>query len=125
MESKYRRVSTHTHGTLALYYHANWPETLIRQHIRYIPWIYVGISTRTAISVLRQYLDVVSETGYILHVIRSDMGSETHMMAGAHCALHETVTNMSSEELFPKIFWYGRSIDNIRVESWWRQLSKS
>jgi hypothetical protein len=32
---------------------------------RYILWIYVGISTRTAISVYKQYVNAVSSFGYI------------------------------------------------------------
>lgn len=30
----------------------------------YITWCYVGVSTKTAVSVMRQYLDAVSITGF-------------------------------------------------------------
>ncbi|PUU76526.1 hypothetical protein B9Z19DRAFT_990287 [Tuber borchii] len=39
---------------------------------RYIPWIYMGISTRTGISCLHQYLEVISQTNILPHSIRSD-----------------------------------------------------
>lgn len=31
---------------------------------RYIPWVYIGISARTAVSVMRQYLDCITSLGY-------------------------------------------------------------
>jgi len=44
----------------------------IDAYSRYIPWIYCGISGRTGVSVLKQYLDVVSQTGYYPWFLRSD-----------------------------------------------------
>ena len=49
--------------------------------------MYVGISAKTAVSVLRQYLDVISATNTMPHSIRSDRGTETPMLANAHFLL--------------------------------------
>ena len=85
-------------------------------------WVYVGISAKTAISVLRQYLDVVSATNTMPHSIRSDRGTETPMLANAHFLLHRT---LDPNTMFQSIYWYGTSTSNQRIEAWWRQLSKS
>ena len=89
---------------------------------RYIPWIYVGISTRTGISCLRQYLEVVAKTGVLPHSIRSDHGTETMMMASAHWRLHQELL-LSIH--FNEIWWYGTSTLNQRIKAWWRQMSRS
>lgn len=90
--------------------------------IRYIPWIYVGISTRTGVSCLRQYLEVVSATSVLPNSIRSDRGTETMMMASAHWRLHQAIR---PDIQFRQIWWYGTSTLNQRIESWWRHMSKS
>jgi len=89
---------------------------------RYIPWIYVGISTRTGVSCLRQYLTVVESTGILPHSIRSDRGTETMMMASAHWRLHQA---MQPNIAFQDVWWYGTSTLNQRIEAWWRQMSRS
>ncbi|KAJ5454057.1 uncharacterized protein N7458_005013 [Penicillium daleae] len=66
---------------------------------RYILWIYVGISTRTAVSVLSQFLDTLAELSYQPEIIRSDLGSETSPYWG--CTM------------------------GAAAEAWWAQLSKS
>src|SRR5258706_8784397 len=58
---------------------------------RYITWIYVGVSARTAISVLLGYLDTVESCGYLPLMIRSDRGSETPLMREYHLFLWKTV----------------------------------
>ena len=93
----------------------------IDAYSRFIIWLYVGISSRTAISVLRQYLDTVEELGQIPQFIRSDHGTETGMMANAHHQLH-TVQEPDLE--FQDCYLYGTSTTNQRIESWWNQLSK-
>jgi hypothetical protein len=89
---------------------------------RFITWIYVGISARTAVAVLASYLDHITETGILPHTIRSDRGSETHMMANAHMQMHLA---LDPEKDLNSVFWYGTSTANQRIESWWRQMSKS
>lgn len=90
----------------------------------YIPWIYVGISACTAVAVLRQYLDVVDVTNTLPHSLRSDRGTETPMMANAHWQLHRAL-RPNQDVPFESIYWYGTSTLNQRIESWWRQMSKS
>lgn len=53
-------------------------------HSRYILWIYVGISTRTAVSVPSQFLDTLADLSYQPEIIRSDLGSETSLIGDAH-----------------------------------------
>lgn len=89
---------------------------------RYIPWIYVGISTRTGVSCLRQYLEVVASTGVLPHAIWSDRGTETMMMASAHWRLHQA---LAPNILFQEIWGYGTSTLNQRIEAWWRHMSRS
>ncbi|KAE8369889.1 hypothetical protein BDV27DRAFT_140805 [Aspergillus caelatus] len=48
----------------------------IDAYSRYIIWIYCGITTRTAISVLNQFLDIVETVQLQPQKIRSDHGSE-------------------------------------------------
>jgi hypothetical protein len=89
---------------------------------RFIIWIYVGISARTAISVYRQYLDCVSSTGFIPRRIRADLGSETVMFGDAHLALRQSTDTTAQ---YKDCFSYGRSVENQRIEAWWAQLASS
>lgn len=82
----------------------------------------MGISTRTGISCLRQYLEVLSQTNILPHSIRSDRGTETMMMASAHWRLHQ---DSNPTIPFNKIWWYGTSTLNQRIEAWWRHMSRS
>ena len=88
---------------------------------RYIIWTYVGISARTAVSVSHQYLAVILMNGRYPRFIRSDHGSETVMIAGAHHRIHQAHTPDITPE---KCYIYGTSTENTRIESWWGQLSK-
>ena len=92
--------------------------------LRYIPWIYVEISTRTGVAILRQYLDVVGSTNTLPRTIRSDRGTETTLMANAHWQLHQA---LQPDDLvqFEKVYWYSTSTLNQRIEAWWRQMSRS
>lgn len=49
----------------------------IDAYSRYIVWIYIGITSRTAISVLRQFLDVINVTKQQPCFVRSVRGTET------------------------------------------------
>lgn len=89
---------------------------------RYILWIYVGISTRTAISVYRQYIDAVSTFGYIPQILRTDLGGETIHLGDAHWALRRVHKPVLPHE---GCYSYGRSTENTRIEAWWAQLSRS
>ena len=46
------------------------------------------------------------------------------MMANAHWQLHRAL-HPHQEIPFEKIYWYGTSMLNQRIEAWWRQMSKS
>ncbi|KAJ5742258.1 hypothetical protein N7533_003749 [Penicillium manginii] len=91
---------------------------------RYVTWFYVGISTRTSFSVLRQYIDTLSATGFQPRTIRSDLGTETMLIADAHYALRKAI-DIDPMLQFSDCFWYGRSVQNQRIESWWGQLTSS
>lgn len=93
----------------------------IDAYSRYIIWIYVGISARTAVSVLRQYLDTVSIIGQHPRFIRSDHGGETVLLASAHHQLQRTI---EPDLQFRECYLYGTSTTNQRIESWWNQLTK-
>ena len=51
---------------------------------RYLVWIYVGITARTARSVYAQYIATAASTGVIPIILRSDRGAETIDAADAH-----------------------------------------
>jgi hypothetical protein len=93
----------------------------IDAYSRYIIWIYVGISSRTAVSVLRQFLDVVQVTQYQPRLIRSDRGTETILLAEAH---HKLQQSNNLEIQLPECYLYGTSTANQRIEAWWLQLTK-
>lgn len=114
-----RVISVDGHHKLTLYGFEVYAG--IDAYSRYITWIHVGISTRTAIAVLRSYLDHLSEHGTLPYTIRSDRGTETHMMANAHCQLHQ---ELNPDSVWSDHYWYGTSTANQRIESWWRHMSK-
>ncbi len=53
---------------------------IIDAYSRYIVFIYVGISSRTAVAVQKFFLIVVDEHG-VPYLLRSDKGVETFLMA--------------------------------------------
>lgn len=65
---------------------------------------------------------MVAESGFIYDSIRSDRGTETPLMANAHWQLHQQQDHTVP---FHHVYWYGTSTLNQRIESWWRQMSKS
>ena len=93
----------------------------IDAYSRYIVWIYIGISARTAISVLRQYLDTIEVLGQHPRFVRSDHGGETVLLASAH---HQLQQIAQPDLEFRDCYMYGTSTANQRIESWWNQLSK-
>ncbi|KGY14608.1 hypothetical protein PABG_12476 [Paracoccidioides brasiliensis Pb03] len=68
----------------------------IDAYSRYIVWIYIGITNRTAVSVLRQFLDVLQATSTFPQIIRSDRGTETSMIAAAQLKLHQATDSNTS-----------------------------
>ncbi|PWY70881.1 hypothetical protein BO94DRAFT_560538 [Aspergillus sclerotioniger CBS 115572] len=94
----------------------------IDAYSRYIIWVYVGIDTRTSVSIVRQYLDAVHERKIICNKICSDHGSETSLLAKAHCYLRRAYEpGIEATECYI----FGSSTANQRIEAWWAQLSKS
>ena len=55
-------------------------------------------------------------------LIRSDKGKETPLMAYSHMKLRRA---NHSNLLFEKIYSFGTSTSNIRIESWWSILAKA
>lgn len=89
---------------------------------RYIMWIYVGVSCRTAVSVLKQYLETVATQQIMPQILRADRGVETPLIAAAH---HKFIQKIRPTASFDGCFRYGTSTANQRIEAWWGQLTKS
>jgi hypothetical protein len=87
----------------------------IDAYSRYIIWIYVGISGRTAISVLQQYLTTIQMLKQHPRFIRSDHGGETVILAQAHYLLQRTADPAIQ---LKDCYIYGASTTNQRIESW-------
>ena len=87
-------------------------------------WLYVGISNRTAQSVLRQNLKTCSTLGFQPRIFRSDRGKETLLCAEVHFALARTMQDDPNFKI-GDCWIYGTSTGNQRIESWWAQLEKS
>ena len=100
----------------------------IDAYSRYIVWIYVGVSAYTAVSVARQYLNTVKDTGIMLLKIRSDRGSETGILADIHwnmrVALGEPIGLNGEPEYIPfqECYLFGKSTANQKIEAWWARL---
>ena len=91
----------------------------IDSYSRYIPWIYTGISARTAFSALRGYLDTVDHLQRVPRTVRSDRGGETVLVAAAQWLFRQ---QEEPEVPFRQTYKYGTSKANQRIESWWNQL---
>ena len=85
-------------------------------------YAYVGITNRTGVSVLRQYLDILQRENTQPQIIRTDRGSETTMMANAH---YQLMQKQLPDISFEECYYYGTSTANQRIEAWWGQLTKS
>jgi len=88
-------------------------------------WLYCGITSRTAVSVLAQYVNTIASGRAIPQLIRSDRGAETTMAADAHYQLSQKTRESLDELPFGQCYKYGTSKENARVESWWGQMCKS
>src|SRR5271155_4130630 len=97
---------------------------------RKIIWFYVGVSNRTQVSVLHQYLHTIKTLGYCPNYLRTDRGRETPMMADAHYYLYHTACfhdDTISDEAFDNIcfadcYLFGKSTNNVKIEGLWGQL---
>jgi len=104
----------------------------IDAYSRYIPWFFVGFSTHTSIGVGLQYLSIIRERGFTPRIIRADRGKETPVVAGLHWyhSSHtgrERIQPLTGEAVpikFKDCFVYGKSIHNVKIESWWNRLCK-
>ena len=85
-------------------------------------WIYVGISCRTAVSVLKQYLEALAAQNVLPQVLHVDQGVETPLIAAAH---HQFVQKIRPTASFDGCFQYGTSTANQWIKAWWGQLTKS
>ncbi|OXV10153.1 hypothetical protein Egran_02085 [Elaphomyces granulatus] len=94
----------------------------IDAYSRYITWIYVGITSRTAVSVLRQYLDTIESEKVFPQILRSDRGTETPLVAAAHYRFRQC---HQPEVDFAECYRFGTSTANQRIEAWWGQLTHS
>lgn len=90
---------------------------------RFLLWAYVGISGRTAVSVATQYLDQVEYCGFVPVMMRSDCGLELPMAAELHYELRQGGSD--GQIAFGDAWRFGKSTSNIRIESWWQQLSRA
>lgn len=93
----------------------------IDSYSRYVTWFYHGVSGKTRVSILSQFLEVVEVQNCLPLHLRADRGTETMMTAKAFWGLHQ-IDNPSIK--FPEVFWYSTSTWNVRIESWWSQLTK-
>lgn len=94
----------------------------IDEYSRYVLWIYVGVPSRTSVSVYRQYLDVVSGSGHLPQIVRTELDAETTLIGDAHWALRRA---SHPEIAQADCYSSGRSTEHTRREGWWSQLSKS
>ena len=61
----------------------------IDAYSRHIIWAYVGITGRTQISTLAQYLATLQAVNVLPEIVRSDRGRETFRLADAHFFLSQ------------------------------------
>nr|OQO22884.1 hypothetical protein B0A51_08610 [Rachicladosporium sp. CCFEE 5018] len=94
---------------------------------RHIVWIYIGITGRSQVSVLAQYLATAKHKGVIPLLIRADRGAETCLAAAAHFALSQQArTKADGTPLtISDAFRPGTSKENVSIEVWWNQQTRS
>ncbi|KAL4744526.1 hypothetical protein BDW72DRAFT_188322 [Aspergillus terricola var. indicus] len=88
---------------------------------RYIMWIYVGIASHTAVSVLRQFLEAVQVIKRQPQMIRSGQGTATVLLAEAQ---HKLQQSRHPETQLSDCYIFSTTTANQRIEAWWDQLSK-
>jgi hypothetical protein len=93
----------------------------IDAYSRYVTWFYCGVSGKTGVSVLSQFLEIMQTQNCLPLHVRADRGTETMLLAESFWELHR---DHNPDITFPEVFWYGTSTRNVRIESWWGQLTK-
>lgn len=93
----------------------------IDAYSRCIIWCYVGHSNRTAVSVMKQYLLTIKHMRKYPKLVRSDCGTETVLLCRAHLVLRRAG---NPDLAFQKIYSFGTSTRNQRIEAWWRLLAE-
>ena len=86
---------------------------------RYVIWLYVGLTGRSAYSVFSQYIEALDDCRVVPQILRSDRGAETIQAADAHYYLSSKLRNGGEPMLFSDYFKYGTSKMNQRIEAWW------
>lgn len=106
-------------------------------HSRHMQWLYVGITGRSAVSVLAQYTATLRHGGVAPLILRSDRGGETLLAADAHYMVRRAAYDAENESLqsrglptlpeltFSECYRYGTSKMNQRIEAWWNQQAKA
>jgi hypothetical protein len=92
---------------------------LIDGYSRFVRSIYCGVSNRTAVAVMKQYLTMVRTNERLPLLLRTDMGDETLLMAWAHVLLRRS----NGPVRYRRAMKWGTSMRNIRIESFWSRLS--
>ena len=88
----------------------------IDAYLRYVSWMYVGVSATTAVSVVKMYLEALEVVPIQPEYLRADRGTETSLIMNAHWQLHQQRTPTIEAE---HMFMYGSSTVNCQIESWW------
>jgi hypothetical protein len=89
---------------------------------RYVPMVYIGIDNKTSISILKLYIEMVKGLKKLPELLRSDKGVETNLMAYAQVTLRRELADDPELE-FRKMYSFGTSVRNIRIESWWARMA--
>jgi hypothetical protein len=109
----------------------------IDAYSRFIPWFHVGPASCTAWDIFVQYVNVISQYGYIPLVLRADRGVETPMVAAIHYFLSAAVRSERHPAQTVRIvydgeqgglqirdcFIYSKSMRNVKIEAWWSRLN--
>ncbi|KAF6238641.1 hypothetical protein HO173_003147 [Letharia columbiana] len=99
---------------------------VIDAYSRKIIWIYVGISARTAVSVVKQFLEFMEEHKIMPDRFCSHRGTETILIADAFHQLCGAQEDRSEEDrAIDRCWMFGKSTANQRIEAWWMQLQSS
>ena len=88
---------------------------IVDAYFRYIIWIYVEISTRTVVSVLLQYLNIVEHMNFQSRFLRIDRNTKIVIMIEKHYILRKIKT---SNLLLKKCYMYDINTLNVRIENW-------
>jgi transposase InsO family protein len=91
---------------------------IIDAYSRKILGMFIGLSNRTQIAVLKYYLRTIKEYG-VPKLIRADKGAETILLAASQFAFRKARKPHIPLE---KTIAYGTSTKNQRIERWWRTL---